>query len=110
MMNKENVICFPLQIANFPFDLNLPLYLPIAARYASTDEIGPGFDSTSPSITTCFRFKDERSYENSILVGMVLKERKFSIKYNSNLIIDFGSLVVTFCSHFVLHAANSGQA
>ena len=86
-MNKENVICFPLETANFPFDLNLPLYLPIAARYDSTDEIGPGFDSTSPSITTCFRFKDERSYENSIWVGIVnlAKEVLTQIQRDMNL-------------------------
>ena len=63
MMNKLNAISMPLKLVTFSLFLNLPLNLPIAARYPSTDEIGPGFDSTSPSITNCLRFKDEVSYD-----------------------------------------------
>ena len=74
-MNKENAISVPSHLATFPLDLYFPLNLPTEERYTSTDEMGPGFDSTSPSITTCCRFNAEVSYENGIITETLQSEK-----------------------------------
>ena len=70
----------------FLFALACEIYLdflekrPIAARCDSTDEVGPGFDSTSPLITSCFRFKNEVSYVNMLIsIRWIFKQIKIDV-------------------------------
>ena len=88
----------------------------IAALCNSIDETGPGFDSISPLITTCFRFKNEVSYANNTRDCIVIKLKKnnvhdiFRRMPDSISVLTYESLRFTFSLLFVLHAADSGKA